>query len=420
MSNTMFGIDFGTSNSALSILQDGDVEVVPIDNKNFLSPTLKSILYFHNGEREVGQRAVNSYLENKSIGRLIQSLKRFLSCKNFHGTEIDGHFYTPDALASLIISEVKQIGEMIAGCSVDTVALGRPVVFSTDAVEDSLAEERLKSAAYMAGFTNVTVEFEPYAAALSFIRRKKIPSNGIVLIGDMGGGTCDFSIIKVTSDILTAFSKKEHVLGVGGIYTGGNALTAELMYDKVAPLLGSESTYKSGPREDPLDVPVWIYRKMSEWHMAYELRSDNVREILSGILRASDSPEQIAALMEVINTNRLFDLFQLVDGTKQRLSTEESVDVKYELSEMTLSFSVTRDEFESAISRQIRNIGNCLDETLENASLTQSDITQVVLTGGTSLIPSIRKMFTSRFGESSIVEIDAFTGVADGLGLSFL
>ncbi|WP_432823527.1 Hsp70 family protein, partial [Trichloromonas sp.] len=158
----VFGIDFGTTNSALSVFRNGRVEVVSVDDSAQVSSLMRSVLYFSE-ENEIftGHEAIRQYVEDGAAGRFMQSIKTFLPNTSFSGTEVFGTRYEIDDLVAIILKKIKARGEAHAGCPVDSVVLGRPVVFSTDAAKDAAAELRLEKAARKAGFKNIWFQYEP-------------------------------------------------------------------------------------------------------------------------------------------------------------------------------------------------------------------------------------------------------------------
>ena len=224
MSEIIFGIDFGTTNSALAVNVNSHVEVIDVDPFNTTGNTLKSVLYFDPEEKEffVGQEAIDNYIENDAYGRFMQSIKAFLPDDSFHSTEIRGKNYKLDDLIAIILRKLKGEGERYVGSSVDSVVLGRPVFFSEDKDKDKLAEERLTSAAQKAGFKNIYLQYEPIAAALSYESRLVSGEEKLVLIGDFGGGTSDFTIMKVVGGKQNIdVDRKKNILSLDGAYIGG-------------------------------------------------------------------------------------------------------------------------------------------------------------------------------------------------------
>jgi hypothetical chaperone protein len=185
----VFGIDFGTTNSALSIYREGVVELVAVDGSDRAGELMRSVLYF-NEENEIyaGHEAIQQYVSDGAAGRFMQSIKTFLPNTSFDSTEIFGKRYTIDDLVAIILRKLKACGESYVGCSVDSVVLGRPVLFSNDTNKDAVAQQRLEKAASKAGFKNIWFQYEPVAAALTFEDTLPRGQEKIVFIGDFGGG----------------------------------------------------------------------------------------------------------------------------------------------------------------------------------------------------------------------------------------
>ena len=166
---TVFGLDFGTTNSALAVNSAGGTEVIDIDPHNLTEKTMRSVIFV---DREngiyLGQEAILQYIEQGGQGRFMQSIKTFLPSAAFEYTYINGKRYELEDVIALILKTVKQRGEVFVGHEVPDVVMGRPVVFSEDRNRDILADGRLKRAAEIAGFKNVVFQMEPVAAALTF------------------------------------------------------------------------------------------------------------------------------------------------------------------------------------------------------------------------------------------------------------
>ena len=232
--STVFGLDFGTSNSALSINIDGKVRLLDIDKDNSVSMTLKSVLYFHNEDQErnvyAGHEAVQNYIDTGGEGRFLQSIKTFLPDSTFERTEIYRKNYTIEELISLILKTIKARGEQIIGYPVDDLVLGRPVVFSEDREMDDLAERRLIEAARMAGFKNIKLQLEPIAAALNFENSFQSNEEKKILVGDFGGGTSDFTILRINAGNGNGHKhdRTKDVLSTGGCLSVVTLLTLKL------------------------------------------------------------------------------------------------------------------------------------------------------------------------------------------------
>ena len=236
---TVFGLDFGTTNSALAVNSQGNTEVIDIDPHNPTEKTMRSVI-FMDREKNVylGQEAIVQYIEQGGQGRFMQSIKSFLPSALFDYTLINGQRYDLEDVIALILKKIKERGEEFIGHEVTDVVMGRPVVFSEDRNKDILAEGRLKRAAEIAGFENAAFQMEPVAAALTFENSLEKGREKIVLIGDFGGGTSDFTVIRLTGGKSGQPDRIKDVLSLGGVSVAGDAFDSRLMWEKVAKYFG--------------------------------------------------------------------------------------------------------------------------------------------------------------------------------------
>jgi hypothetical chaperone protein len=415
---TVFGLDFGTTNSALAVNSAGSTEVIDIDPHNLTEKTMRSVI-FVNAENNIylGQEAILQYIEQAGQGRFMQSIKTFLPSAAFEYTYINGKRYELEDVIALVLSTVKQRGEEFVGDSVTDVVMGRPVVFSEDRNKDILAEGRLKRAAEIAGFKNVAFQMEPVAAALTFENSLPKGAEKIVLIGDFGGGTSDFTVIRLTGGKSGHPDRLKDVLSLGGVYIAGDAFDSRLMWEKVAKYFGKDVRFRSMTGQ-MLEMPNSITFKLINWHLVPQLRTTGVRETLQGIKITADDPVAITNLQNLIEDNNAFLLFQALEKTKIELSFYEKSVIFFREQDLEIREAVLRKEFEAAIHDHIAKIAACIDETIQKAGLTTEDIDVVFTTGGTSHIPCVRDLFVQRFGRDKMQHRDAFTSVAYGLGLS--
>jgi len=194
---TQFGLDFGTTNSALSVNRGGLVEPIKINPYGPGGTTLRSVIYFsEEKETFVGESAIINYLEDGATGRFLQSIKSYLPDESFDGTVIWGKKRSLEELIAVILRDIKTIGEKVSGQEIEKILLGRPVFFSDDATIDKMAEGRLAKAAKLAGFKEINFQLEPIAAGLSYERSLPDKKERKVLLGDFGGGTSDFTVMR--------------------------------------------------------------------------------------------------------------------------------------------------------------------------------------------------------------------------------
>ncbi len=415
---TVFGLDFGTTNSALSVNSQGTTEIIDIDPHNLTEKTMRAVIFVdeENGIY-LGQEAILQYIEQGGHGRFMQSIKTFLPSAAFEYTIINGKRYELEDVIALILKTIKKRGEEFVGHEVPDVVMGRPVLFSEDRNKDILAEGRLQRAAEIAGFKHVAFQMEPVAAALTFENSLPKGAQKIVLIGDFGGGTSDFTVIKLTGGKSGQPDRLKDVLSLGGVYIAGDAFDSRLMWEKVAKYFGKDVQYKSMTGQT-LDMPNPITFKLINWHLIPQLRTNSVREALRGIKMTADDPAAITNLENLIEDNNGFLLFQALEKAKIELSSYEKSMIFFREQGLEIKEAVERKEFEAAIRGQIGKIAACIDETVQKAGLKPEEIDVVFTTGGTSHIPIVKDLFVQRFGREKMRQREAFTSVAYGLGLS--
>lgn len=415
----IFGIDFGTTNSALSIYKNGEVEIIAVDNNATSKELMRSVLYF-NEENQVyaGDEAIRQYVDDGATGRFMQSIKTFLPNTSFSNTEIFGKRYTIDDLIAIILKKLKASGEAHVGCSVDSVVLGRPVVFSTDIKKDSIAQERLETAARKAGFKNIWFQYEPVAAALAFEESLQPAQERIVFIGDFGGGTSDFSVIRVKGGAFERSDRRSDVLSLGGVYVAGDKFDSQIMWDKIAQHFGRYAHYKTSGSDRLADMPKSIIYTLCQWHRIPLLRARKTREHIRIIKGTTDNYKAVSNLENIISDNYGFLLFQAIEKAKCELSEQEETTIKFSERDLIISERIDKNEFEAINENNFKQITDCVDDVIAKSGLKPAQIDTVFLTGGTSRIPCIQQLFASRFGYEKLGNRNAFTSVVHGLGSS--
>ena len=420
------GIDFGTTNSSVALATGGErVELVTFPSGSARTASFRSVLYLEqvkspNGVKRVhaqtGPAAIQHYLEAEEKGRLIQSLKSHLSSRSLTGTEIFGRRHRLEELIARMLKDLRKSAEEQFGKSARRAVVGRPVRFvgAETTEEDDFAVGRLREAFTLAGFEHVEFEFEPVAAAYAY--QASIDHDELILIGDFGGGTSDFSLLRVGPGVHRRGRSPEDLLGNSGLGLAGDAFDARIVRKLVSPELGSNSEARSLNKLLPA-VPAWIYANLERWHYLSFLRTNNVREILKSARVRALEPEKIEALIALIEEDLGFQLHQAVQRLKFELSQSESAEFRFRDGSLDLRVPVTRVDFEGWIEEELRLIERCVDGLLAQSGVDRRDVDRVFLTGGSSFVPAVRRIFTTRFGEERIRSGNEFTSVAHGLAL---
>lgn len=420
------GIDFGTTNSSVALVTgDSKVELASFTFAGMETLASRSVLYFEQvkapgGIKRThglsGSAAIERYLDSDEKGRLIQSLKSHLTSRTLTGTEVFGRRHRLEELISRILGDLRKHAEKQFEAPIKYAVVGRPVRFvgaETDE-DDEFAVARLREAFQIAGFEHVDFELEPVAAAYAY--ESTLDHDELILIGDFGGGTSDFSLLRVGPGARAHGHGNREMLGYSGVGLAGDAFDARLVRKLVSPALGSNSEARSLNKILPA-VPAWIYANLERWHYLSFLRTNNVREILKSARIRALEPDKIEALIAIVEQDLGYQLHQAVQRVKFALSQHESAEFRFHDGGLDLRIPVTRREFEAWIADDLRAIEESVDSLLRAAGVHPRDVDRVFLTGGSSFVPAVRRIFSSRFGKDRIRGGHEFTSVAYGLAL---
>jgi hypothetical chaperone protein len=422
------GIDFGTTNSSIArAFPGGDVELVSFSTAVAATESFRSILYLEQhkqaGRSQVksftGPTGIEHYLAAENKGRLIQSLKSYLSSRTLTGTEVFGRRYIVEDLISRILTDLRQSAERQFGEPVRHATVGRPVRFvgAENSDDDDFAAGRLREAFLHAGFESVEFEMEPIAAAYAY--ESTLDHDELILIGDFGGGTSDFSLLHVGPGVRARGRSAKDLLGNSGLGLAGDTFDARIVRKLVSPALGADSLARSLNKLLPA-VPAWIYANLERWHYLSFLKTRNVNQILKSAHANALEPQKIEALINLIDEDLGYQLHQAVQRLKIELSHEETARFQFRDGSMNIQSVVMREEFESWIVDDLESIERCVDGLLETSGVEASAVDRVFLTGGTSFVPAVRRIFETRFTAPRVRTGNEFTSVARGLALRAL
>lgn len=417
------GLDFGTTNSAIGVADGDQVRLARFAHKAGFAETFRSILYFHPDVRDErgrfvatgGPRAIERYLEAEGKGRLIQSLKSYLADRGFQATSIFSRTHTLVDLLTLLLADLRERAEEDLGPLGSRIVVGRPVHFAhaSQAEDEALAMERLTTSLAKVGWTDVVFEYEPVAAA--YFYEKQLTRDELVFIADFGGGTSDFSLIEVGP----SRKKERKILGSDGVGIAGDALDAKVLHNVVAPMLGLGSTYKAMFGRE-LEVPVWIYSKLRRWHHLSFLKTKKNIDLLQEIASQSDEPEKIEALLHILDYDLGYHLYRAVERAKVDLSSKDETTFSFSDQPLDIRATITRARFDAWISEETTQMAECVDRLLASTGVAAKDVDQVFMTGGTSFVPAVRRIFDQRFGAEKIRAGGEMISVATGLALRSL
>ena len=413
-----YGIDFGTSNSAVAIAYADRVEVVPLGS----SSTLPSFVYLHRaGRRGAGDEAVKTFLKsghektdcwNCSLApygwdtdcrqyrkgggcndaRLLSGVKHELAKLGFSGTNSWATDFSVGSLVGVVLKRLKAEADAKAGDAATSVVLGHPVVFAgadpaDRAASDAEAFRRLERAAIEAGFTEVAFLPEPTAAVIG-----EPTHRGVEVAVDFGGGTFDVAV-------MDSRDGEPRIASTAGVAVGGEMLDGVLFETSVGPALGLEA------------LPNWLFNELRTASSVRLLMADP--GIPSILARLGGTP---AALVHaLLYDGHAYDFYKSIESAKIALSDSDETELRF--APLGLKITLRRTAFESMIRPELDLVRAAITRALDSANVTPNDVGRVLLTGGSAYIPAFRADLTDMFGAQQLEQRDAFTAVVHGLGV---
>jgi len=416
MSKYLYGIDFGTTNSALSVYDEEKKEIIT-------TITVPSLLYFHQEQSAasplnyvVGDQAIAAYLNDGMKGRFIKSIKQILSRTSFLETRIHNKRYNASDLVALILKDLKAKADEITGCDCRKAVIGRPVFFDDDSTQkDTLAQTRLSKAAENAGFDEVRFQFEPIGAAFAY--EKTISKKEKVLVADLGGGTTDFTYLILDPDKAGNKDRRNDMIASGGIYIGGDSFDSAFMWDRGTPYFGKNTLYEATPGK-VLTVPVSLFANICSWDQMNFFNGLRIKKDLQDYYHYSKRDAKFKNLITLIDNNLGYSVFQAIEKTKIELSGSPLSSFDYSNMEIEINEEISRTQYDAIINKDVQKISAYLDEFLLKNNILAEEIDSLFLTGGTSLVAAIQELFKIRFPHVPVNSGDNFTSVAKGLAYS--
>lgn len=402
----LIGIDFGTTNSVVTALSPGgELRVL----RRATEEVFRSILCFWRDgtghlRHAAGPDGIAAYLEDPLEARLILSMKSYLAQKSFQETRILGRPYGLEALVGLFLREL--LAPFAADMAGARVIVGRPVRFVGETADDALGEARLRAGFAAAGLPEVQVELEPAAAGHRFA--SNLTEAATVLVADFGGGTSDFSLLRFEPGGVTP-------LGHAGVGVAGDAFDFRIIDHVVSPLLGKGGGYTVMGTELPIP-PGW-YTSFARWHLLSLMRAPRMLRDIADVARNAAEPERLHHLIQLIEDEVGYELYRAISGVKAALSVKPHASLQFRHADFVVDAEIARTDFEAWIAPELRQIGAAVDAALADAALTAGQVDRVFLTGGSSLVPAVRRLFEKRFGKARVVAGGEFVSVAEGLAL---
>ncbi|MGZ3253684.1 MAG: Hsp70 family protein [Burkholderiaceae bacterium] len=404
------GVDFGTSNSTVGWSRPGQSALLQLEGDKL---TLPSVVFFNADEEEIkyGRAALADYLEGYE-GRLMRSLKSLLGTSLIDGqTEVMGRALPYRTLLSQFIGELKHRAEQSAGCTFEHAVFGRPVHFiDDDADADMLAEDTLEDIAYAVGYKEVAFQYEPIAAAFDY--ESQIDHEELVLVVDVGGGTSDFTLVRLSPERAKKLDRHTDILATGGVHIGGTDFDKYLSLSSVMPLLGLGSRLKNN-----IEVPSSYYFNLATWHtinFAYGQKAENQ---LQDIVRDAMERDKLERLQNLIKDRSGHWLALRVEEGKIALSDSQEMQLNLDRLVPAESLTLHRSAFDGAVSHLVTSIEKTVTDLLRDANIAAGKVDTIFFTGGSSGVPLLRQRISALLPEARRVEGDLFGSIGAGLAL---
>lgn len=406
--NIRAGIDFGTSNSLIAVANsEKDIQPINLLNNN---PVVPTTLFFNEKGSLYGQHAIDSYL-NGSSGRFMRGIKSLLGAKTEReGTYIYDGFYSFAALIKKFIWHIKTDAEAKIQTEISDVVMGRPVHFNDDEIEDKGAERCLTKICQELGFKNISFQYEPIAAATHY--EQSIEHEELTLIADLGGGTSDFSVIRLIPNGLKKEDRTSDILANDSVHIAGMDLDKAVAYNQVMPYFGKNTERKNG-----LPIPYPYFTNVCEWHQIIKLYNANYIDECESMLREVKKPELFEKYVSMIKNAQGHYMLFAVEDAKINLSATNNTQIDLSEIEKEFYLPLTKEDFLNATQKARTQIIKKAKDTIQSAGIHPDEIQNIIFTGGTSLIPELNQEIQALCPNAQVRKISTYAAVGSGLAL---
>ncbi|MGR4845128.1 Hsp70 family protein [Rhizobium sp. LARHSG275] len=412
------GFDFGTTNTVLAMADGGATRSMAFTSTEGTADSMRTALSFMKDAQlgasalkvEAGHAAIRQFIDNPGECRFLQSIKTFAASALFQGTLIFAKRHNFEDLMEVFVRRLRNYAGDNWPSDVSRIVTGRPVHFAGASPDPALATERYNEALSRFGFPEIHYVYEPVAAAFYFAQNLK--RDATVLVADFGGGTTDYSLIRfeTVAGKLTAMP-----IGHSGVGVAGDHFDYRMIDNIVAPLIGKGSHFKSFDKI--LEVPSNYYSSFGRWNQLSIFKTTREFEDLKKLVRTSLEPEKLEIFIDLIDHDEGYPLYQAVSATKMALSASEEAPFDFAPLGRGGHRSIKRSDFEGWIADDLARIEGALDDVLDKTETKPAEIDKVFLTGGTSFVPAVRRIFTERFERDRIESGGELLSIAHGLAL---
>ena len=409
-------IDFGTSNSAIALPSGAGVELVELEPGFRTMPT--AVFYRSDEpERYYGRAAVAAYVDGLD-GRLMRSMKSILGSPLVEqSTDIGGgHAVRYVDVVAGYLRRLKQMAEAAAGAPISRVVLGRPVFFvDDDPARDAQAQAALQGAARSIGFDEITFQYEPIAAALD--HEQRIDHEQRVLVADIGGGTSDFSLVRVSPERRRRRDRRADILGNHGVHLAGTDFDRHVELAAILPLLGYGARRPARRGEDAREVPSGVYFDLATWHVINTVYTPSRVAELRSMREYYANPAHHRRLMTVVLQRLGHALAAAAEQGKIDVATSGRALIVLDAVEHGLEAALDDVQAAQAIEHDLARIVEAARETVRLAGMRVDQVQCLYFTGGSTGLQSLVDRISAVFPAALSVRGDRFASVAHGLGV---
>ena len=409
------GLDFGTSNSTIGTWQNNAPTLAYVENSHLTIPS--AIFFdFETATPHFGRTAIAHYYNGKD-GRLMRALKSVLGTPLMKDkTYIGANKILFTEVLGTFIKHLKTQAENFSQQSIEHVVLGRPVFFiDNNPTADKEAQNTLEQVAKEQGFKHIEFQYEPVAAALDY--EQHISEEKLALIIDLGGGTSDFSVIRVSKNGHNKADRSQDILSSIGIHIGGTDFDRLFSLAAAMPHLGHGSMMKDAFGIKEIEVPSPIFRDLATWQKINSLYTPETMHTVKSIQHTAYKKDLLQRLLNLLERQEGHKLADEVEQAKINLTDTIETHLNMAFIEEHLTPTVARETLNNAIQQKTEQLVTTCKQALTLANVTASQVDSIFFTGGSTAIPTVRQAFLNLFPTAEIVDGNRFGSVGIGLTL---
>ncbi|NMM00719.1 Hsp70 family protein [Paraburkholderia sp. RP-4-7] len=404
-------IDFGTSNSAVAVPDGAALRLAPVEGAY---TTLPTAVFFNTDEntREFGRAALAAYIDGFD-GRLMRSMKSILgSPLAENSTDLgDGSAIKYTDIIAIFVDHLKRSAEKSAGGPISRAVLGRPVFFvDDDPRADQMAQQQLEAAARSVGLREIHFQYEPIAAAFDY--ESHLTEEGLVLVADIGGGTSDFSLVRVGPERMTRVERKDDVLAHHGVHVAGTDFDRRVELVTILRELGYQTLDPEGR-----EIPNRIYFDLATWHLINTVYAPKRVSELALMRHLFIQSKHHDRLMRVVERRLGHALAAHAEEAKIGVAAGGETVIDLDEVEDDLRLAFDEAQLIKAGQDETQRIVQAARDTVQAAGVAPRDVNAIYFTGGSTGLAFLSGALAAAFPDAKAVFGDRLASVATGLGI---